>query len=453
MEAKPIKICILGATFNTQNMGVSMLAAGAIRCVLHRFPHARIAMLDYAYGGYEFDFLHDGAKIPIRFVNLRFSKKVYLGNNVALLILLVLISKVIPSAAVRRNLLSRNRYLGEVLQTDIFFAVSGGDSFSDIYGVGRFLYVALPQLLALFAGKRLICLPQTIGPFRFGIVRVIAKFILNHAEVVYSRDQVGLDATRRLLGRGAEDGKLRFCYDLAFDVDAAQTARVEIVGFADEMDSTTSLVGFNVSGLLLAGGYTRDNMFRFKVDYADLVHRLIGFLIEERSAKVLLVPHVFGSSARLESDIRACEAVYERLRDKYAGHIGLVRGSFSHDEIKYVIGLCDFFVGARMHACIGAVSQHIPTVPISYSDKFAGVMETIGLGDFVVDPRRMTVEEAIRVLDHAYDRQRSVRLQLKNVIPSVKEKIRNALADIPDPSSMLVSRECANRPAEVNRRI
>src|SRR5687768_12571287 len=94
---KSPKVCILGATFNTGNMGVSMLAAGAIRCVLHRFPHADIMLLDYARKGYDFDFPHNGRLIPIRFVNLRFSKKVYLANNIALLLLLALVSRLIPS--------------------------------------------------------------------------------------------------------------------------------------------------------------------------------------------------------------------------------------------------------------------------------------------------------------------------------------------------------------------
>jgi polysaccharide pyruvyl transferase WcaK-like protein len=425
------RVCILGAGFNTKNMGVSMLAAGAIRCVLHRFPRARVTMLDYAYEGYDFDFLHNGIQARVRFVNLRFSKKFYLANNVALLILLVLIFRLIPSAALRRRLLSRNRYVREVLETDIFFAVSGGDSFSDIYGVGRFFYVALPQLLALFARKRLILLPQTIGPFRGRVVCAIAAYIMKRAEVVYSRDYVGVDVSRRLLGLRNGDGKVRFCHDMAFDVDPLPPARLEIDGLPDTADAASSLAGFNVSGLLFSGGYTRDNMFRLSVDYEELVGRMIEFLIEQKSAHVLLIPHVFGSGASIESDVRACQTVFSRLREKYAEKLGLLRGEYSYDQLKYVIGRCDFFTGARMHACIGAISQCVPTVPLAYSDKFAGMMEAIGFGDLVADPRRMNAEEILQILNQVYEKRHMIRSRLAVKIPAVKHSIRTALDAVP----------------------
>ncbi len=429
-QHKSPKICILGATFNTANMGVSMLAAGAIRCVLHRFPHADIMLLDYARKGYDFDFPHNDRLIPIRFVNIRFSKKVYLANNIALLLLLALVSRLIPSETLRTHLLSRNRYMKEVLESDIVFSLSGGDSFSDIYGLGRFLYVSLPQLLALFAGKRLICLPQTIGPFRSRLVQRIAKYILKHAEVVYSRDHDGLNVTRRLLGSGGSNCRLRFCYDLAFDVDPAPPASLDIEGLSDLRNNPSPVVGFNISGLLLAGGYNQDNMFGLRVNYDKLVHKLIEFLIEEKSATVLLIPHVFGARGELESDTDACEKVFESLRSRYEGKIGLARGTYRHDEVKHVIGLCDFFVGARMHACIGAISQNIPTVPIAYSDKFVGMMQAIGFGDLVVDPRRMDVGEIIQILNRVYEQRRFVRAACEKRIPEVKQAIRTALGGV-----------------------
>jgi colanic acid/amylovoran biosynthesis protein len=408
-------------------MGVSMLAAGAIRCVLHRFSHARITMLDYAYEGYGFDFSHGESRVPIRFVNLRFSKKIFLANNIALLILLVFVLRLVPFASLRSRMLCRNRYLREVLETDIFFAVSGGDSFSDIYGIGRFFYVALPQLLALCARKRLIFLPQTIGPFRGRVVRAVAAYIMKRAEVIYSRDYIGIDATRFLLGLRNGDTKVRFCHDMAFDVDPLPPSRVEIEGLPDAAAIASSLAGFNVSGLLLAGGYTQDNMFGLKADYEELVRRMIEFLIERKSAHVLLIPHVFGPPISSESDASACEIIFKRLRSKYEGRIGLLRGEYSHDQLKHVIGRCMFFTGARMHACIGAISQSVPTVPVAYSDKFAGMMQAIGFGDLVVDPRRMNTDEILQILDDVYERREAVRSRLAEKMPSVKESIRTAL--------------------------
>jgi len=81
-----------------------------------------------------------------------------------------------------------------------------------------------------------------------------------------------------------------------------------------------------------------------------------------------------------ECDSPVCDRGFEALRDKYPDRIGVVRGQYSPSEIKYIIGSCDFFIGARMHACIAALSQGIPAVAIAYSDKFTGVMQTVGAG-------------------------------------------------------------------------
>src|SRR4030042_4682892 len=128
------------------------------------------------------------------------------------------------------------------------------------------------------------------------------------------------------------------------------------------------------------------------------------------STAILLVPHAVamnetgslsdernlkGKGYREQSDAVACKETYRQFCEKYPGRIFLVRGHYNHNETKYIIGLCDFFIGSRMHACIAALSQGIPAVGIAYSRKFSGVFESIGLAVFVVDGRNSDVREAL----------------------------------------------------------
>ena len=46
-SAPRVNICITGATFDTGNMGVGALTAGAIECTLQRWPGASVFLLDY----------------------------------------------------------------------------------------------------------------------------------------------------------------------------------------------------------------------------------------------------------------------------------------------------------------------------------------------------------------------------------------------------------------------
>jgi colanic acid/amylovoran biosynthesis protein len=428
MYTSPVKVCILGAAFNTPNMGVSVLAAGALGAVLEAFPHAELIQMDYAHNGYDFFFDYHGASANVRFVNFRFSKRLFLANNIALLLLLAALSNLIPFVGLRRRMLCRNATLKKLLETDLVLSLAGGDSFSDIYGMRRFLYVALPQLLAIAARKRLILLPQTIGPFRHKTSRHIAGYILRKAEVVCSRDRAGEVAVRSWLKLSNDARRVRFCPDLGFNVDACRPRPLRIDGILAEELNRRCLVGVNISGLLMRGGYTGKNMFGLTVSYERLMTRLIEFLIEQRSARVLLIPHVSGTS--IESDSAASQAVYEKLRCKCEGSIGLVREGCDYAELKYYIGLCAFFVGARMHACIGALSQNVPAVSIAYSDKFVGVMESIGCGELVLDARKLNETEILALVDSLFSDRESVRRVLVRTMPSIKEAVKSVLSSV-----------------------
>jgi colanic acid/amylovoran biosynthesis protein len=118
-----------------------------------------------------------------------------------------------------------------------------------------------------------------------------------------------------------------------------------------------------------------------------------------------------------------CEVIYRRLKERYRDDLLVVRGEYDQNEMRYIIGLCSFFIGSRMHACISALSQCIPTVSIAYSRKFAGVMNTLGAEGLVADPRMMDTEEIVHVIDDVYRRRDDIRLQLTNVIPQVQHAV------------------------------
>jgi polysaccharide pyruvyl transferase WcaK-like protein len=143
------------------------------------------------------------------------------------------------------------------------------------------------------------------------------------------------------------------------------------------------------------------------------------------------VPHVFGTDGTIEDDPNACLQVYEEFRKKYPGRMFLTRGQYNHNDIKYVIGLCDFFIGSRMHSCIAALSQSIPAVGIAYSRKFQGVFDSIGLGDCVADAYRCNKDELLFVVRTALERRDQTRKHLRKVIPEVQAKIMSMFDESP----------------------
>jgi polysaccharide pyruvyl transferase WcaK-like protein len=350
---------------------------------------------------------------------MRFSKKFYLSNNIAVLLLLSLVLKVLPGRRIRRWVTARNMVLRRIDEGDLFACMSGGDSFSDIYGLRRFIAVSLPQVLVLLLGKRLVLLPQTLGPYKSSFARRVAKYILKGAEVIYSRDHAGPGLVRQMLG-AAHGDKVRFSPDVAFVLESRVPKQVDVHGLTDPREERP-LVGVNVSGLLYMGGYSRNNMFHLKHNYETLISELVHFLISQKNADVLLIPHVFGADG--EGDPPACEALYDKFRTAHPNRIGLVRGRYDQSEIKHIIGQCDFFIGSRMHACIAALSQYVPAVAIAYSDKFQGVFETAGVDALVADVRRTDEFEIVALVERAFGSREAWQKHLQQRIPKVQEAV------------------------------
>src|SRR5260370_38650050 len=90
--------------------------------------------------------------------------------------------------------------------------------------------------------------------------------------------------------------------------------------------------------------------------------------------------------------------------------------------------MCVVFVGARMHACIADLSQSIPALAIAYSDKFIGVLQTLGVDSLVADARHMDDDSIVNAVAHSYDHRSSIRQRLDHKIPLVKGRVLRLFA-------------------------
>jgi polysaccharide pyruvyl transferase WcaK-like protein len=335
--------------------------------------------------------------------------------------------RLVPVKSWRQRLYARNPYLSVIVSALVVVDITAGDSFSDIYGLRRLFIGTLRKLLALLVGAKLVLLPQTYGPFNRRVSRFLVRVVVSRASALYSRDRQGLQTLRSLLGDRRTRAAPQFCPDLAFVLDAVPPASLATLPGPLPDKGTRCLIGLNVSGLLFNGGYTRDNMFHLKSDYRQLMVTLIERLFADSANMILLIPHVFPLAnfpgSLVESDPDACRQLFEQLHQSYRERLFCLQGYYDQSEIKKIIGLCDFFIGSRMHACIAALSQCIPVVGIAYSSKFHGVFESIGVEQCVVDLRSKghsdALEEIVRMLG---DRER-ISAQLQKTIPKIQAGI------------------------------
>ncbi|OFY66712.1 MAG: hypothetical protein A3H98_10530 [Bacteroidetes bacterium RIFCSPLOWO2_02_FULL_36_8] len=421
----------MGASFETGNMGVSALAASLIKNIKQNKSDANIAFLigNKIPKTYEFQILDQ--TIPIKVINYRLSPKSKIHEHLLWIFLLAFLQSIIPFKSIKERIIQSNLWLRTLKESNFVGNIHGGDSFSDIYGFLRFIIEAIPDLIVLLMNKKLVLLPQTYGPYKHIIAQYIAKFIIRRSRMVCSRDSEGIEMAIKLRGIDSNGNveNVKFCPDIAFTLDSVKLEEPIIVPpISQSMDMP--LIGFNISGLMYSGGYTGDNMFGLKLDYKSFTHKLVANILKRTEAHILLVPHTFGIKGNINSDPDACSNVLSLLKDSYKERVHFVMREYNQSEIKGVVGICDFFIGSRMHACIAALSQGIPTVGVAYSKKFSGVFASVGMEDMVIDCRFLDAEAAVEKIIQFYNNRDEIKTNLEEKVDNTKLKIRKTFGEI-----------------------
>ena len=209
---------LLGAGFETPNLGVSALASGALAGILRTDPNARVVIGDYSRCEKKYQVRFADGEREVALQAFRFSWRLWLPNNIFRLLLSAIVLRCLP-LALQERWVRKNRWFHTLRSAKLVFAVNGGDSFSDIYGLRRLVYVLLPQFLILQLGRPLVLLPQTYGPFCTPVARKLARSILNAASFIFTR---GLEGGREVSKVTRGKRRAEFAHDMAFLMPSAR---------------------------------------------------------------------------------------------------------------------------------------------------------------------------------------------------------------------------------------
>ncbi|GAB3100490.1 polysaccharide pyruvyl transferase family protein [Cupriavidus yeoncheonensis] len=314
----------------------------------------------------------------------------------------------------KRMLLRRSKFMSQLRECDVVLDIGEGDSFSDIYGAKRLVWLVLSKYLATRAGCKLVLSPQTIGPFSKWWARKLAAWAMGSAERVIARDALSM---RYLQSQGLARNALELI-DVAFRLP-----------FTPPRPATDGIirVGINVSGLLFNGGYTRNNQFGLKADYPALVQRLIDYFRGRPEVEVHLVSHVLADKNPVEDDY----ATALLLSQRPPGLIVAPKFS-SPSQAKSYIAQLDFFTGARMHACIGAFSSGVPVVPMAYSRKFNGLFHSLKysyLADLLADDTETAYQHVVYGFENRHTLRESV-VQGNKIAEEKLQQYENYLVEL-----------------------
>lgn len=359
--SKKLKVCLLWHNLNSSNYGVSALAVAQIGLILKAAKNCNVEVQIDTFGTNNLSNLKIKDEVEKRY-NIKINH-----TNFSLKSFIFDILKFNYSS------------IKKLSSYDIVMDIGEGDSFTDIYGSLRFISLSVTKLIPILAKRKLILSPQTVGPFKKHWTQCVARFLINRADYVFSRDYKTTELLKSMKCEVVEVS------DVAFTLEY------------DKKNKIKDSVGINISGLLWNGGYSGNNQFGLSLDYKLMIRNIISEFIK-RGKTVHLVAHVIADDLEVEDDYRVCL----QIENEFKGKVVCAPKFLSPIDAKSYMSQLEFFTGSRMHATIGSFSSSVVTVPIAYSRKFSGVFGGIGY-NYTLNAYEYNTDELVAKLFYFYD--------------------------------------------------
>ena len=273
---------------------------------------------------------------------------------------------------------------------DLIVDISG-DTLSDHYGKRNSFEEILGFLPAICYKRKIIVLPQSIGPYIYQRNRLLAKYVFNRCSLVIPREPITSTILNNL---GIKTVSSVIINDVGFWLESAREERLKEIIKSEQIDIHVPMVGISVSQSFVR--FRSNSSNNMGENYYKTILDAIEFCVNKLEANILLIPHVTGPDTERHDDRIACRNLYKLSEQK--DNIYLLRDHYKADELKGLIGQCRIFIGTRMHANIAALSSCIPTLAMSYSHKTEGIMKLLGLEKWVYSDFTASIDNVLSEL-------------------------------------------------------
>lgn len=294
---------------------------------------------------------------------------------------------------------------------DVVVSCGGGFLLSHRFSVA--LMQHLVQIKTAFDyGKPVVIYSQSIGPFYNTYMQKLAKEILDKVDHIFLREAVSMRWLEKI---GCRNKNVRLVPDSAFSMGEVSSPRIDRLMEEMRASHDGPIIGFTVRDWNFPEVMDTE---AYRSKYIASIRHAIQFIHQAYKGKVLLMPQVLGPNDFNDDRIISREV----LAGIDARIAELLAFDFHPRELKYLYSKMDMFVGTRMHSNIFALSTHIPTVAINYEHKTRGIMEMLGLHDYVVDISDIEPVAFIEMIDRCWRNRQELRAKLANDIPSVVQQ-------------------------------
>lgn len=346
------------------NFGCEAIVRGTYRFLKDCRKDAEIFYFTYNYE-YDSQILAD---MDIKLVNVKRNKNIV--NRI--------INKTLSIASIDKRILPFD-WKRIIDQVDVIVSI-GGDMYTIPEAVRKGSEYPYYNSLADFCnraidhGKQVIVYGASMGPW--GSYKCAVDYYVRNIsryQYLVCREYVTIDYLNSVGIKSA-----RFQPDPAFLVKLPERA---------EVSSKKRFIGINLSPLALRelyGSYSEEMVGRF----AELIKQVI----EQFSSDILLIPHVL-SDDESDNDEKMLRKLRASLPEQYRKKTELADTDRGFLGIKEQLHKCKFIVSARMHCAINAITEGVPAIFLSYSQKSQGMAQYVyGSKKWMLSIKKVDVE-------------------------------------------------------------
>lgn len=401
-----VKILLTGASFSI-NKGATAMVVSTVKALREFIPDAKFTMLS------KFSELDCKQCEPYGIEVVDYN---YLRSNKFKM--LFYLSRCVLWSGLRKYLhlnvhvLINDNILQEYAKSDIIIDLSG-----DTLGGGlSWSVISLGTiLLGTFMGKPVIVFPQSIGPFTKR-VEFLARFTFHKVKFIAAREEITRNYLKEI---GVSKTPVYLTSDIAFLLQPISHERVCKILFKEGInENNRPIIGMSVSQSIAA--YSKsENPEEIRNSYVCIMAKLVDYLTDALDATVVFVPNVIGPG-KIHDDRVIGKEMLTKVKCKHK--VISVTKEYTPEELKGIIGECDLFIGARMHANIAALTMHVPTIAIAYSHKYYGIMRMMGQEKYVCNIMTITYDELTAKINDVWLNREDIKNDLTSKTEVLQEQ-------------------------------
>ena len=288
---------------------------------------------------------------------------------------------------------------------------TGGDVLTEDYGSLSYLSYVINLLFGILLNKPVVLYAESIGPFKKTLNKLIGRFIFNKMVLITLREEISREYLKEL---DINKPPIYVTADSAFLLKPAPHQLIKGIMLNEGIDENNRpLIGMSVSKIIARYGFLdlKDNEGKYN-KYIDLMSKVIDYLIDNLNATIIFVPHVM-------EDRTVADDIINLVKNKHK--CISIKKEYTVEELKGIIGECDLFIGARMHATIASTSMSVPTISIAYSHKTHGIIgKMLGQEMYVLDIRNLDYNVLILKIDDAWRNKEKIKRNLESKMDDIK---------------------------------